>query len=122
VENVATILEPVKFMRRFGMGRCLDLEHLQLETGGIFEEEFLRVMKTACHVHMSGYSAGSRLWHTPIHHSPEHCLSLLRLLKKARYRGMIVSEAHVRFQTREEFSRLSSFVASLETALPMDPA
>ena len=29
VENTRSVHEPVKFMRRYGMGRCLDLEHLE---------------------------------------------------------------------------------------------
>ena len=114
MENVATIHGPIKFMRRYNMGCCLDLEHLQLEVGGVFDEEFLRVIKMACHVHMSGYSFGSGLWHTHIHQSPEHCIYLLNLLKEAGYKGMVISEARVRYQTREEFSRLSSFISKWE--------
>jgi sugar phosphate isomerase/epimerase len=114
MENVASIHGPIKFMRRYNMGCCLDLEHLQLEIGGVFDEEFLRVMKTASHVHMSGYSFGSGMWHTHIHHSPEHCTHLLNLLEDAGYTGMIVSEARVRYQTREEFAGLSSFVSKWE--------
>lgn len=119
IENIASVHEAAKFERRYGFGRCLDLEHLQLEVGGVFDEEFLRVMKTASHVHMSGYSFGSGLWHTHIHHSPEHCLHLLNLLKEAGYKGMIVSEARVRYQTLEEFSRLSSFVSEWENGRAM---
>lgn len=109
MENVATIHTPVKFMRRFNMGSCLDLEHLQLEVGGVFEEEFLRVMKSASHVHMTGYHFGSRLWHTHIHHSPDHCIHLLNLLKKAMYNGLVVSEARVCYQSRDEFCTLAAF-------------
>jgi hypothetical protein len=110
VENVATVHQPLKFMRRFGMGFCLDLEHLQMEAGGVYEEEFLRVMKMASHVHMTGYSFGTQLWHSPIHHAPEHNTGLLNLLREANYSGMIVSEARVSCQTLEEFSKLSSFI------------
>ncbi len=109
VENIATLHEPLKFMRRFGMGCCLDLEHLQLEVGGVFEEEFLRVMKTAWHVHLTGYSSGTDSWHTHIHHAPAHSTGLLNLLKKADYTGMVVSEARVCYQTLEEFSNLAAF-------------
>ncbi len=109
VENVATVHQPLKFMRRFGMGFCLDLEHLQMEAGGVYEEEFLRVMKMACHVHMTGYSFGTQLWHTHIHQTPGHSSYLLNLLKRADYTGMIVSEAQVCYQTLVEFSKMSAF-------------
>ena len=81
VENVATVHQPLKFMRRFGMGFCLDLEHLQMEAGGVFEEEFLRVMEMAFHIHMTGYYFGTTLWHSHIHHAPEHSTNLLNLLE-----------------------------------------
>lgn len=110
VENIATVHQPLKFMRRFGMGCCLDLEHLQMEVGGVFEEEFLRVMETAWHVHLTGYSSGTDLWHSHIHHAPGHSTDLLNLLKKANYTGMVVSEARVCYQTLEEFSNLAAFV------------
>jgi hypothetical protein len=109
IENVNNIHEPIKFMRRFGMGRCLDLEHLQMEAGGVFEEEFVRVMKTACHVHMSGYSFGTESWHTPIHQAAKHSTYLLNLLQRAEYKGMVVSEARVSYQTQEEFTQLHVF-------------
>lgn len=112
VENVATVHQPLKFMRRFGMGFCLDLEHLQMEAGGVYEEEFLRVMKMACHVHMTGYSFGTQLWHTHLHHAPRHSAYLLNLLSKANYKGMIVSEAGVQYQTDAEFSALKGFADS----------
>jgi len=86
-------------MRRLGFGRCLDLEHLQLECGGIFEEEFVRPLKQASHVHLTGYIYGSHLWHTHIHHSPQQSLYILNLLKKVRYSGFVVSEARLSFQT-----------------------
>ena len=109
IENHNNVNEPIKFMRRFGMGRCLDLEHLQMEVGGVFEEEFVRVMKTACHVHMSGYSIGTESWHTPIHQAAKHSTYLLNLLQRAEYKGMVVSEARVSYQTQEEFTQLHVF-------------
>lgn len=54
VENVSTIDDPVKFMIRYGLGRCLDIEHLEMECMGIYEEEFIRVMKQAFHIHLTG--------------------------------------------------------------------
>jgi hypothetical protein len=59
---------------------------------------------------MSGYSFGTKNWHTPIHHAPEHCSHLLKLLKKANYSGMVVSEARVSYQTPEEFVKLTQFM------------
>jgi hypothetical protein len=109
VENVATVHQPLKFMRRFGMGFCLDLEHLQMEAGGVYEEEFIRVMKMACHVHMTGYSFGTRRWHSHIHHAREHSAYLLTLLKQSNYSGMVVSEAKVSHQTLKEFKKLVGF-------------
>jgi len=109
IENTSSIHEPLKFMRRYGFSRCLDLEHLQMECGGIFEEEFVRVLRQASHIHLTGYTYGSRLWHTHLHHSPRQSLYILNLLKKAGYRGFVVSEARLSLQTYEEFRRLNNF-------------
>ncbi len=109
IENTYSVHEPLKFMRRYDLGRCLDLEHLQMECAGIYEEEFSRVIKQAFHIHLTGYVYGSQLWHTHIHHSPEHSLYLLGLLKKAGYFGFVVSEAKESLQTYAEFRKLSEF-------------
>ena len=110
IENVSSVLEPVKLMRRFGINRCLDLEHLQMQCAGVFEEEFLPVMHQASHVHMTGYFYGSNLWHTHIHQSPKHNIYLLNLLKTAGYSGFVVSEAKVSLQTLSEFKTLNEFI------------
>lgn len=110
VENTYSVHEPLKFMRRYGMGRCLDMEHLQMEVGGVYEEEFIKVMRQASHVHMTGYVSGSvNMWHSHIHHSPGHSRYILGLLAKAGYKGMVVSEAIVSLQTYEEFKALKDF-------------
>lgn len=109
IENTYSIHEPLKFMRRYGMGRCLDLEHLQMECCGIYEEEFIKLIKQTSHIHLTGYIYGSRLWHTHIHHSPRHNLYLLDLLKRAGYSGFVVSEAKVSLQAYAEFRKLSNF-------------
>lgn len=109
VENTFNVHEPLKFMRRYGFGRCLDLEHLQMECSGVYEEEFLKVMKQASHIHLTGYIYPSELWHTHIHHSPKHGLYLLGLLKKSGYSGFVVSEAKIVFQILSEFKALNKF-------------
>lgn len=109
IENTFSVNEPVKFMRRYGFGRCLDLEHLQMECVGIFEEEFIRIINKASHIHLTGYIYGSDLWHTHIHHSPEHNFYMLDLLEKAGYSGMVVSEAKPSLQTYEEFCQLKNY-------------
>lgn len=109
LENTYSVHEPVKFMRRYGIGRCLDLEHLQLECAGIYEEEFIRVIKEAAHIHLTGYIYGSRLWHTHLHHSERHAAYFLDLLKKAGYSGLVVSEAKQSLQNYREFKRLNDF-------------
>ncbi len=109
IENIYSSLEPLKFMRRYGLGFCLDLEHLQMECSGIFEEAFTPVLKKASHIHLTGYSYGSHLWHTHLHHSPEHCCYLLDLLRKAGYCGIVVSEARASLQTLTEFEKLNIF-------------
>lgn len=109
VENTYSVHEPLKFMRRYGMGRCLDLEHLQMEATGIYEEIFISVIEEASHIHLSGYRYGSSLWHTHIHHSPEHGMYMLGLLEKANYSGFVVSEAKVSLQTYAEFKKLREF-------------
>lgn len=109
VENISTVYDAAKFMRRYGFGMCLDLEHLQMECAGVFKEEFIRAIKNASHIHLTGYKSGSRLWHTHLHHSPGHSLLLLGLIKKAGYRGFIVSEAKTSLQTHGEFRKLNRF-------------
>lgn len=110
IENTHSVHEPIKFMRRYGLGMCLDLEHSQMQCAGVYDEVFISVMRQTSHVHLTGYVYGSQLWHTHIHQSPEHNLHLLDLLKKADYSGFVVSEARVSFQTLPEFKKLSKFV------------
>ncbi|MEW6618871.1 MAG: hypothetical protein AB1422_05930 [bacterium] len=109
MENTYSVHEPVKFMQRYGVGRCLDLEHLQMECAGVYEEVFIPVIKQASHIHLTGYTYGSQLWHTHIHYSQEHNLYMLDLLKKAGYSGLLVSEARESLQTYEEFKKLNNF-------------
>lgn len=109
MENIYSAIEPVKYIRRFGLGRCLDLEHLMLEVNGIFEEPFFELIKESSHIHMTGYVFGSASWHTPIHHAPEQSIYFLNLLKKAGYSGFVVSEAKEPYQTKNEFKALYDF-------------
>lgn len=109
LENTYSVHEPLKFMRRYGLARCLDLEHLQMECGGVYEEEFIRVLKKTSHIHMTGYVWGRQLWHTHIHRSQAHSQYLLDLLKQAGYRGFVVSEAKESLQRDAEFKKLYDF-------------
>lgn len=109
VENTYSIHEPVKFMKRYDIGRCLDFEHLQMECPGIYEEVVIPVIQEAAHIHLTGYRYGSSLWHTHIHHLPEHGRYILGLLKKAGYSGFVVSEAKCSLQTYSEFKGLNEF-------------
>jgi sugar phosphate isomerase/epimerase len=111
LENIASIHEPYKFIRRYGMGRCLDLEHMIMECGGVFHEEFIRLMGEASHIHMTGYTKGSEAWHTHIHHAAKQSGLFLDMLKEAGYKGMVVSEARTSLQTAEEFRLLHDFFA-----------
>ena len=109
IENTYSAHEPVKFERRYGFGRCVDLEHLQMECCGVYEEEFIKVLRQASHIHLTGYKFGGDKWHTHIHHSLKHGRYLLSLLVKAGYSGIVVSEAKVSLQTYKEFSGLKRF-------------
>lgn len=106
LENTYSVHEPLKFIRRYGLGRCLDLEHLQMECAGVYEEEFKKCINQSDHIHLTGYIYGSRLWHSHIHHSKEHALYILNLVKEAGYSGLIVSEAKLSLQTYEDFKKL----------------
>jgi len=117
VENVFAPIEVTRVMRRFELGLCLDLEHIQLQANGVFEEGYLPVMRRASHVHMSGYYFGSEKWHTHLHHSPGHSRRLLDLLRAAEYSGLVVSEARVSLQTEEEFRALSRFAGDWAAGL-----
>ncbi len=109
VENISSNHEPLKLMRRFKINRCLDLEHLQMQCAGVFEEEFASVISQSSHIHLTGYIYGSNLWHSHVHHSPEHCVYLLNLLKETGYSGLVVSEARTSYQTLSQFKMLNEF-------------
>ena len=109
VENIKSINDCFRFERRYGFGRCLDMEHLQFEISGVFEEEFVAVLSKSFHIHLTGYFSGSTLWHTHIHHSPKHNKKMLELIRKSGYNGMVVSEAEVKFQTYNEFRDLKKY-------------
>lgn len=117
VENILDIHEPAKFERRYQTGRCLDLEHLQMECGGVYEEEFVPWIKKAHHIHLTGYSAGSSLWHTHLHFDPHHSAYMLSLIEKTGYEGLVVSEARVTTQTAEDFRDLAEFFNNREQFL-----
>ena len=109
VENVYSVIEVAKIARRYGFGKCLDLEHMQLAGLGVYEEVVVENLRDASHIHLSGYVTGSQLWHTHIHYSPGHNMYMLNLLVRAGYKGFVVSEAKRSLQTYEEFKRLNDF-------------
>lgn len=112
VENVMSALEPLKIIRRFGLNYCLDIEHLQMECSGFFEEGVVGLIRQASHIHLTGYTYGSDLWHTHLHHSPDHVRYILSLIKKTNYTGFIVSEAKPSLQSYQEFKVLRDFIDS----------
>jgi sugar phosphate isomerase/epimerase len=109
IENISSIREPMRVMRRYGAGLCLDLEHLQLECAGVYREEFLNLIARAEHVHLTGYAPGSDRWHTHLNAGGEHTLGLLDMLREKGYRGMVVSEARTSLQSPEEFRAVREF-------------
>ena len=114
VENITSAFNWTKFNRRYGLGVCLDLEHLIFEVGGVFEEEFERTIKSANHIHMTGYTAGSDKWHSHIHYSEEQSKKFLGMISRSGYSGMIVSEARVLYQSLDEFKNLKIFFDKTE--------
>ncbi|EGO64539.1 hypothetical protein [Acetonema longum] len=109
LENMSDIHEAEKYIRRFGISRCLDFEHYQMQHGGFPSGGATPLMRQTAHVHLTGYTAGSERWHTPIHHAPEQNGRILDLLVRAGYSGLVVSEANVKHQTQEEFDALVEF-------------
>jgi sugar phosphate isomerase/epimerase len=109
MENTFSALEPLKFMRKFKIGLCFDLEHVQIECAGFRKEPVAEFIKKASHIHLSGYYYGSKLWHSHIHHSPEQSIDLLDLLNDSGYTGFAVSEASIPYQTLSEFKKLAGF-------------
>ena len=117
LENTFSITEPVRFMRRYGFRMCTDLEHLQVEAAGLFGEVFLDILKQAGHVHITGYRYGKTEWHTPAYFNPGHTLKLFRLIKNSGYSGLLVSEAGVKYQTKEGFEQLKRFSEKINNSL-----
>ena len=122
IENVYNSTEAIKFERRYNMGLCLDLEHLQIESAGVFKDEFISLIKRASHIHITGFRYGSELWHTPIHHSPEHNKYILGLIKKADYSGFIVSEAQTSLQTKSELKKLFEYFEDWRESIEREDA
>jgi len=116
LENVNNPIESQKLVRRYGVGRCLDLEHIQMQSAGVYEEVLATCIRESSHIHLSGYKYDSLLWHTHIHHSPEHNSYILGLIKKTDYTGFVVSEAMVSFQSYSEFKKLREFYESWENS------
>lgn len=108
IENTHSVHQPVKFMRRFSFGRCLDVEHFQMECGGFFEEEFVNLIKDTTHIHLTGYTFGKESWHTHIDYSTQN-YHILNLIRDSGYRGWIVSEARTKYQNLEDFIRVRDF-------------
>ncbi len=114
IENLSSIHQPLKYMRRYGFKRCLDIEHLQLECAGFITDELNPVVQQSSHIHLTGYKFGTNLWHTHIHCSPEHNMHILDFLKNAGFSGYVVSEASVAYQTLSEFKKLHDFFKNWE--------
>lgn len=117
IENTSSVHEPVKFIRRYNLYRCLDVEHFQMECSGFFEEEFVSLVKSAVHIHLTGYIYNSSLWHTHIHYSKEHNMRILNIIYSAGYKGLIVSEAKRSLQNLDEFIRLKEFFVEWKSRL-----
>lgn len=109
VENIDGIMEPLKLVRRFGVGLCVDVEHLIQMVGGMIDFAFPGLLKQASHIHASGYRFGTEDWHTHLHHAPEQGARLIQMLKEVNYQGMLISEARVKDQTFEAFQCLNAF-------------
>jgi len=109
IENIFSDNEPLKFMRRYGCGKCADIEHLQLQCAGLYEEALRLAVRDAIHIHLTGYFFGSDRWHSHIHHSPEHNRRILDAIMETGYSGLVVSEARAALQTHDEFCRLRYF-------------
>lgn len=114
VENITSVHEPLKFMRRYGFKRCLDIEHLQMECAGVIEDELVPIIQQTAHIHLTGYFFGSNLWHTHIHYSPDHNMDFMNLIKLSGYTGFVVSEAKISLQTLSEFKNLNNFFQKWE--------
>ena len=102
-------MDSVACMRRFGFKRCLDFEHLIMEIHGFGEQFFPGLIQHSAHIHMSGYTSGSTMWHTPLNYAPQQSAHLLDLLYENGYQGMVVSEASVSYQNVKEFKELNRF-------------
>lgn len=111
IENITSVHEPIRFVRRYNAGVCLDMEHAQMETVGSHEDVYRFALRHATHVHLTGYEPGSNKWHTPLHHSPEHTTRLLDIILESGYKGLVVNEADTRYQNTEELTDSAIFFA-----------
>ncbi len=114
LENSDGVTDPVKYLRRYGLKRCIDVEHLIQQTLGFFPEPFGGVIAEAAHLHVSGYTFGSENWHSHLHYAPEQSRRILDLIRQSGYQGLVVSEAVVEQQTLGEWRRLVEFFAAWE--------
>src|SRR3989338_7047846 len=96
---------------------CLDLEHFQMQTSGLFEDVLPQIISPAKHIHLTGYFHGSKCWHTHLHHSPEHVKNILNLISLSGYQGYVVSEGKTSLQTLSEFRKLNKFFIDWKSSL-----
>ncbi|MBU4501968.1 MAG: sugar phosphate isomerase/epimerase [Nanoarchaeota archaeon] len=117
IENVDGMLLFQKVIRRYRVKRCIDFEHLILQTNGLSPAIFTLLkgpLSDTIHVHLTGYERGSRKHHTHFYDAPEQTKTILSFLVDSDYNGMVVSEAMVEYQTKEHFKKLKDFYDKFE--------
>ena len=112
VENTAMINEITKLNRRYNIKKCFDFEHIIQETCGLYLEGIKSFLNNTVLVHLTGYTFGSKDWHTHFYNAPEQSKTILNFLLENDYNGTVISEAQVRYQKYNDFIKLNSFFNS----------
>lgn len=112
IENTDGFLFCEKVIRRYNAKRCIDFEHLTLQTNTLTPTVLNLVkptIKDTIHVHMTGYKTGNGMHHSHFYKSPIQSERILKFLLDNKYNEMAVSEAAVEYQTKEHFQKLKVF-------------
>lgn len=102
IENVDGTSIYQKILCRYNLKRCLDFEHLIYQMGGFAPDVLSNVVIDTVHVHLTGYEHGNGKHHTHFYEAAKQSIEIISFLTNCGYNDMVVSEALLEYQTREQ--------------------